>query len=128
MKKSLLAIAAMTAFAGAAQAQSSVTVYGLLDVGIMGQSNSNMLNGSTGGTSAGYGASSSSSYPKNGNSFGFMQGGESASRLGFKGMEDIGGGSKVIFTLEQGVNTDNVLNARTFSSDRQSHTVTAICS
>ncbi len=107
MKKSLLAIAAMTAFAGAAQAQSSVTVYGLLDVGIMGQSNSNMLNGSTGGTSAGYGASSSSSYPKNGNSFGFMQGGESASRLGFKGMEDIGGGSKVIFTLEQGVNTDN---------------------
>jgi len=107
MKKSLLAIAALTAFAGAAQAQSSVTIYGLLDVGIMGQSNSNMLNGSTGGTSAGYGASSSSSYPKNGNSFGFMQGGQSASRLGFKGMEDIGGGSKVIFTLEQGVNTDN---------------------
>ena len=107
MKKSLLAIAAMTAFAGAAQAQSSVTVYGLLDVGIMGQSNSNMLNGSTGGTSAGYGGAGSTSAPRNGNSFGFMQGGESASRLGFKGMEDIGGGSKVIFTLEQGVNTDN---------------------
>ena len=107
MKKSLLAIAALTAFAGAAQAQSSVTVYGLLDVGIMGQSNSNMLNGSTGGTSAGYGASSSSSYPKNGNSFGFMQGGESASRLGFKGQEDLGGGTKAVFTLEQGVNTDN---------------------
>jgi len=107
MKKSLLAIAAMTAFAGAAQAQSSVTVYGLLDVGVMGQSNSNMLNGSTGGTSAGLGGAGSSSAPRNGNSFGFMQGGESASRLGFKGMEDIGGGSKVIFTLEQGVNTDN---------------------
>ena len=30
MKKSLLAVAAMTAFAGAAQAQSSVTVYGCL--------------------------------------------------------------------------------------------------
>ena len=107
MKKSLLAIAAMTAFAGAAQAQSSVTIYGLVDVGIMGQSNSNMLNGSTGGTSAGLGGAGSSSYPRNGNSFGFMQGGQSASRLGFKGMEDIGGGSKVIFTLEQGVNTDN---------------------
>ena len=31
MKKSLLALAAMGAFAGAAQAQSSVTVYGTLD-------------------------------------------------------------------------------------------------
>ena len=107
MKKSLLAIAALTAFAGAAQAQSSVTIYGLLDVGIMGQSNSNMLNGSTGGTSAGYGGSGSTSAPRNGNSFGFMQGGESASRLGFKGSEDLGGGTKAIFTLEQGVNTDN---------------------
>jgi predicted porin len=36
MKKSLLAVAAMTAFAGAAQAQSSVTVYGILDVGYIG--------------------------------------------------------------------------------------------
>jgi len=37
MKKSLLAVAAMTAFAGAAQAQSSVTVYGVLDVGYINQ-------------------------------------------------------------------------------------------
>ena len=73
----------------------------------MGQSNSNMLNGSTAGTSAGLGGAGSTSAPRNGNSFGFMQGGESASRIGFKGSEDIGGGTKVIFTLEQGVNTDN---------------------
>jgi predicted porin len=33
MKKSLFALAAVTAFAGAAQAQSSVTVYGILDIG-----------------------------------------------------------------------------------------------
>jgi len=33
MKKSLLALAAMSAFAGAAQAQSSVTVYGIIDAG-----------------------------------------------------------------------------------------------
>ena len=33
MKKSLFAIAAVTAFAGAAQAQSSVTIYGVLDEG-----------------------------------------------------------------------------------------------
>ena len=31
MKKSLLALAAMGAFVGAAQAQSSVTVYGVID-------------------------------------------------------------------------------------------------
>lgn len=37
MKKSLFAIAAVTAFAGAAQAQSSVTVYGILDVGYTNQ-------------------------------------------------------------------------------------------
>jgi predicted porin len=36
MKKSLLAVAATTAFAGAAQAQSSVTVYGILDMGYIG--------------------------------------------------------------------------------------------
>ena len=36
MKKSLLAVAAMGAFASAAQAQSSVTVYGILDVGFAG--------------------------------------------------------------------------------------------
>jgi Holliday junction DNA helicase RuvA len=36
MKKSLFALAAVTAFAGAAQAQSSVTVYGILDVGYVG--------------------------------------------------------------------------------------------
>ena len=40
MKKSLLAVAAMTAFAGAAQAQSSVTVYGILDVGYVGSNSS----------------------------------------------------------------------------------------
>ena len=36
MKKSLLAVAALGAFASAAQAQSSVTVYGILDVGYIG--------------------------------------------------------------------------------------------
>jgi len=36
MKKSLLAVAAIGAFASAAQAQSSVTVYGIMDVGFQG--------------------------------------------------------------------------------------------
>jgi predicted porin len=34
MKKSLLALAVLGAFAGAAQAQSSVTIYGIVDTGI----------------------------------------------------------------------------------------------
>jgi predicted porin len=36
MKKSLFAVAALSAIAGAAQAQSSVTVYGILDMGYVG--------------------------------------------------------------------------------------------
>ena len=113
MKKSLLAIAAMTAFAGAAQAQSSVTIYGVLDVGVMGQSNSDMINGSTAGASAplGQGAlgnsTKTSTATRNGNAFGFMSGGESTSRLGFKGSEDLGGGTKAIFQLEQQFSSDN---------------------
>ncbi|HZS80865.1 MAG TPA: porin, partial [Herbaspirillum sp.] len=34
MKKSLLALAVLGAFAGAAQAQSSVTIYGIVDTGV----------------------------------------------------------------------------------------------
>jgi predicted porin len=37
MKKSLFAIAAVTAFAGAAQAQSSVTVYGIVGCRLCGR-------------------------------------------------------------------------------------------
>ena len=37
MKKSLFALAAMGAFVGAAHAQSSVTVYGILDVGLVSE-------------------------------------------------------------------------------------------
>jgi len=106
MKKSLLAIAAISAFASAAQAQSSVTVYGIVDVGVMGQTNTGNLNSTTfpissalAGTGAGGG-----SYVKPGTAFGGMGGGESQSRLGFKGSEDLGNGTKAIFTLEQGFN------------------------
>ena len=86
MKKSLFAIAAVTAFAGAAQAQSSVTVYGILDVGYVGTNTRNPA--ST--TAAGYKTSS--------NTLG--QSAESTSRLGFKGTEDLGGGTNAFFTAE----------------------------
>lgn len=87
MKKSLLAIAAMTAFAGAAQAQSSVTVYGILDVGF------------TGADSKALPAAAGQQQQKK-TSAQFGQSAETTSRLGFKGAEDLGGGLSGIFTAE----------------------------
>ncbi len=80
MKKSLLAVAAMGAFAGAAQAQSSVTVYGILD---MGYSNTSTRVGTT-----------------RTNSALFTNNAETDSRLGFRGTEDLGGGTSAFFTVE----------------------------
>jgi predicted porin len=80
MKKSLFAIAAVTAFAGAAQAQSSVTVYGILDVGFRGQ-NTTVNNVKT----------SSTQFSGTGS--------QTTSRLGFRGTEDLGGGTSAFFTV-----------------------------
>jgi len=109
MKKSLLAIAAIGAFASAAQAQSSVTVYGIIDVGVMGTTNNGNINNSTWAVPTNM---SNASGTKNGSAVGFMAGGESQSRIGFKGSEDLGGGTKAIFLLEQGFNagTGNASN------------------
>jgi len=85
MKKSLFAVAALTAIAGAAQAQSSVTVYGLLDVGYIG-SNERTSNTVTPVNKA------------TTNQFG--QSAESTSRMGFKGVEDLGNGTSAFFTAE----------------------------
>jgi predicted porin len=85
MKKSLFAIAAVTAFAGAAQAQSSVTVYGIVDVGY-----------------AGGNSRASTSSAVNQATFSMLQasGGLSSNRLGFRGVEDLGGGTSAKFVLE----------------------------
>ena len=106
MKKSLLAIAAMTAFAGAAQAQSSITVYGILDVGVIGQTNTGNLNSTASTVPAALAGTNTTggSTVKPGTAFGVTGNGETMSRLGFKGSEDLGGGTKAIFTLEQGFN------------------------
>lgn len=85
MKKSLLALAVLGAFAGATYAQSSITVYGVVDAGV--------------------------TYTKNGdtrgNKIGLDSGNQSGSRLGFKGREDLGGGLAAIFTLENGFTVDD---------------------
>jgi len=106
MKKSLLAIAAISAFASAAQAQSSVTVYGLIDVGVIGQTNTGNLNSTSSPVPAALANSNAGggSNVKPGSAFGGMGNGESMSRLGFKGSEDLGSGTKAIFLLETGFN------------------------
>jgi predicted porin len=102
MKKSLFALAAVGAFAGAAQAQSSVTVYGILDVGFQGVTTRGPL-------------SSSSSQNTNTNITRFSgEGSETTSRLGFRGTEDLGGGTSAFFTVEFGLSpTDATLSGNT---------------
>lgn len=90
MKKSLIALAVLGSFAGAAAAQSSVTLYGLIDVGY-GQKNGGVYE--SGATTADRTTAKK-----------FQQvGSENAtSRWGLKGSEDLGNGLKANFNLEQG--------------------------
>jgi len=87
MKKTLFALAAVGAFAGAAQAQSSVTVYGNLDVAAASAENKTT-------TAAGVVTTAKSRTTGNGD------GALSTSVIGFRGTEDLGGGTKANFNLE----------------------------
>jgi predicted porin len=91
MKKSLLALAVLTAVTGAASAQSSVTLYGKVDLGMVLDS---------GNTS--------------GKSIRLASGVTGGSRLGFKGVEDLGGGMKASFQLETGYCADSAAGAPNF--------------
>ncbi|MDM0073969.1 porin [Variovorax sp. J2P1-59] len=92
MKKSLVALASL-AVAGVASAQSSVTLFGVLDGAVSGYSNKAQERFTGQSTTASQTALSSS--------------GETASRLGFRGTEDLGGGLAASFWLEASINTDN---------------------
>jgi len=107
MKKSIFAIAAATAFTGAAQAQSSVSVYGILDVGYIGANAS--VRGVGNANPANAGLNNSSGYPVNqgGNYNQFGSSAESTSRIGFRGTEDLGGGLAAFFTVEFGLQPNN---------------------
>ena len=101
MKKLLLALMISVGI-GSAYAQSSVTVYGLLDVGYIGSNYK--------------GVGSSPTTKQTTGTFG--NNAESNSRLGFRGSEDLGGGMSAIFTVETGLNPANS-TASTFNN-RQS--------
>jgi len=86
MRKILIAAGVVGALSGAAQAQSSVTVYGIIDAGYVG-GNSRVVSPTTGVQTK-----------TTVNQFG--QNAESSSRLGFRGNEDLGGGTSAFFTAE----------------------------
>ncbi|MCX7238250.1 porin [Polynucleobacter sp.] len=104
MKKSLLAVAAIGAFASAAQAQSSVTVYGILDVGYIG---SNAREGSVSSSKTMPSGTAVNPQQLKVQKSAFGQSAEQTSRLGFKGTEDLGGGASAFFTVELGLTPQN---------------------
>lgn len=97
MKKSLIAIAALAAV-GAASAQSSVTLYGLADV-YAGQSKQTVK--------AAKGQDPRQEFVATTKSTGFKSGGLQGSRIGVKGVEDLGNGLKAVFNYEMGFNAVN---------------------
>ena len=113
MKKSLLAVAAMTAFAGAAQAQSSVTVYGILDVGYVGSSQ--VGTATTAATNAVNNVTMVGNPTQKQTMNAFGQSAESTSRLGLKGSEDLGGGTQAIFTIETTLNPNGAVPGFAFN-------------
>lgn len=84
MKAKLLAAGIAAVFAAPVMAQSSVTIYGIADAGVMYVNNG-------GGDSK----------------VKLVSGIADGSRLGFRGTEDMGGGYKAIFNLEARVELDN---------------------
>jgi len=100
MKKSLIALAVLAA-SGAAMAQSSVTIFGVVDAAY----------------SKGTGSVSNKTQ--------LINSGYNSSRLGFRGVEDLGGGMRAEFWLEAGVANDNGAGSNTNSNNQA---VTALTS
>ena len=78
MKKTLIALAVMGAAAGVAHAQSNVTLYGVVDTGLVKETGSD-----------------------------WRMGGNVDSRIGFRGVEDLGSGMKATFELERRFNLND---------------------
>jgi GBP family porin len=84
MKKSLLVLAVLGTFAGTAAAQTSLSIYGLVDAGLVRE------NGGPAGDVTK-----------------ITSGVQNGSRIGFKGTEDLGRGLQAKFLLEAGINIDD---------------------
>ncbi|WP_423380473.1 porin [Burkholderia sp. LMG 32019] len=92
MNKQLIAAPLLLSFAGIAAAQSSVTLYGIVDAGVTYRSNERV------GSAGAYTGHSS---------VGLTTGNLSGSRWGIKGSEDLGGGMRALFVLENGFDITN---------------------
>lgn len=88
MKKQAILLASFGVLSSAAYAQSSVTLYGIVDVGVLYVNNA--VSGGKGGQQWSLASSN-------------LQG----SRLGLRGTEDLGGGLSALFVLENGFTTNN---------------------
>ena len=106
MKKSLIALAALSTIAGSAVAQSSVTAYGRLDAGYKDYTTTTAAGVKTQTNALGYSAFTSS-------------------RFGVMGSEDLGGGLKAGFMVEgniaDAVGTTGSNNATAFNFGRQQY-------
>ena len=94
MQKKIIALAVAGLVSGAAFAQSNVTIYGVMDLGVYGWSGNDQ------------------------SATGVQSNGLSTSRLGFKGSEDLGNGLKAVFNLESAIDPDN---KKGWASDRQAN-------
>ncbi|OXH87878.1 porin, partial [Burkholderia multivorans] len=92
MNKQLIAAPLLLSLAGLASAQSSVTLYGIVDAGVTYRSNERV------GTAGAYTGHSN---------VGLTTGNLSGSRWGIKGSEDLGGGLRALFVLENGFDITN---------------------
>ncbi|MFO1428340.1 MAG: porin [Steroidobacteraceae bacterium] len=107
MKKSLLAVAVAAALPTFAQAQSSVTLYGVMEVAVQysdAQSNATI-------------AANTVSEGEGG--LRLVSGQSSGSRFGIRGTEDLGGGLQAVFTIENGLNVDTGASRRERVLNRQ---------
>lgn len=91
MKKSLIALAVLGALSGAASAQSSVTLYGIFDIGL--QWNEFGVNKTVSGGPTTYSQESA---------WGIESGYQSGSRFGLRGSEALGKNWNAVFTVEGG--------------------------
>jgi len=93
MKKSLIAGAVALAFAGAAFAQSSTTLFGVVDGGVT-HTQFKGVNG------------------QKATNNGFMNGGQAGNRWGVRGSEDLGNGLQAVYVLESGFGLNNGVSAQ----------------